>query len=95
MNLEVEFLKSLPRLFNALDALIDDYAVYLYLVFVWLALAVIAWIISGGLRERIKGNAARIIPVVVIMTQPPKQPETPVVDIEVEQVWNDDDQTTD
>jgi len=29
MNLEVEVLKSLPRLFNALDALIDDYGVYL------------------------------------------------------------------
>jgi hypothetical protein len=41
-----------------------------------------------------QGNAARIIPVLIILTQPPRQPETPVVDIEVEQVWNDDDETT-
>ena len=95
MNLEVEFLKSLPRLFNALDAFIEDYGVYLYLVFVWLALAVIAWIISGGLRRWMKGNAATVIPIVIILTQPPRQPEPPIVDIEVEQTWDDDHETTD
>ena len=94
MNLEVEFLKSLPRLFNALDNFIEDYGVYLYLVFVWLALAVIAWIISGGLRRWMKGNAATVIPIVIILTQPPRQPEPPIVYIEVEQTW-DDDETTD
>jgi len=91
MNLEVELLKRLPHLFNALNSLIEDDGVYLYLVLVWLAMAVIAWIVSGGLRKRMQGNAARIIPIVIILPQPPKQPETPVVDIEAEQVWDDDD----
>ena len=34
----------LNPIFNALDALIENDGVYLYLVFVWLSLAVIAWI---------------------------------------------------
>ena len=54
MNLNLELLKLLPRLFNALDALTENYGVYLYLVFVWLALALIGWILSGGLRKRMK-----------------------------------------
>ncbi len=84
MNLNLELLKLLPSIFNALDALIEDYGVYLYLVFVWLALAVIAWIISGGLRRRMKGNVATVVPAVIIIAQPPRQPEPSVVDIEVE-----------
>jgi hypothetical protein len=95
MNPEVELLKLLPPIFNALDALIEDYGVYLYLVFVWLALAVIAWIISGGLRGRMKGNIATVIPCIIMMTQPPRQSPSPTIDIEVEQVWNDDDKSTD
>ena len=94
MNLEVEFLKSLPRLFNALDNFIEDYGVYLYLVFVWLALAVIAWIFNGGLRGRMKGNAPTVIPVVIVMAQPPRRPEDPTVDIEAEQTWSDDGEST-
>ena len=42
----------LNPVFNFLDALISDYGVYCYLVFVWLSLAVIAWVLSGGLRQR-------------------------------------------
>jgi hypothetical protein len=95
MNLNLEMLKVLPRFFDALNALIADYGVYFYLVFVCLALAVIAWIFSGGLRRRMKGNAATVIPVVVIIAQSPKQPEPPLVDIEVVQTWSDDDESAD
>ena len=95
MNLEVELLKRLPHLFNALNSLIENDGVYLYLVLVWLALAVIAWIFNGGLRRRTKGNAPTVIPIVIVMAQPPRQPEPPIVDIEVEQVWNDDGESTD
>jgi hypothetical protein len=42
----------LNPVFNALDALIQDYGVYLYLVVVWLSLVVIAWVLSGGLRRK-------------------------------------------
>lgn len=92
MNLNLELLDPV---FKTLDALIEDYSVYLYLALVWLALAVIAWIISGGLRRRMKGNPVTIIPAFIIMAQPPRQPEPPIVDIEVEQTWNDDDESTD
>jgi len=95
MNLNLELLKLLPPIFNTLDTLIEDYGVYLYLVFVWLALALIGWIFSGGLRKRMKGNAATVIPAAIIMAQPPRQSEPPVVDIAVEQVWDDDDEMTD
>jgi len=95
MNLNLELLKLLPPIFNALDALIDDYGVYLYLVFVWLALAVIAWIFSGGLRKRMKESSPTVIPCIIVMPQPPTQSASPIIDIEAEQTWNDEDETTD
>jgi len=53
----------LNPVFNALDALIQDYGVYCYLVFVWLSLVVIVWILNGGLRcKRPQGNSVTIIP---------------------------------
>jgi hypothetical protein len=91
MNLEIELLKLLPRLFDALDALIENCGIYLYLVFVWLALATIAWIVSGGLRRRMKGNAALVIPAIIFTMQSPP----PIIGIEVDQTWNGDDETAD
>ena len=94
MNLNpAELLKLLNPVFNTLDGLIENDGIYFYPVFVWLALAVIAWIISGGLRKRLKGNAATVIPAVIIIAQPPRRPEPSFVDIEVEQAWSDDDKT--
>jgi len=56
----------LNPVFNALDALIQDYGIYCYLVFVWLSLAVIVWILSGGLRrKRPQGNSVTIIPGII------------------------------
>ena len=56
----------LNLVFNALDALISNYGVYLYLVFVWLSLAMIAWVLGGGLRRRrSQGNSATIIPGII------------------------------
>ena len=93
MNLNpVELLNPI---FNFLDALIQNYGVYLYLVFVWLALAVIAWILSGGLRKRLKGNSTTVIPGIIFTMQPPMQSPPPIIGIEVEQTWSDDDETMD
>jgi hypothetical protein len=85
----------LNPIFNALDALIENDGVYLYLVFVWLSLAVIAWILSGGLRKRMKGNAATVIPAIIFTMQPPPQSPPLIIGIEVDQTWNGDDETMD
>jgi hypothetical protein len=85
----------LNPVFNVLDALISDYGVYCYLVFVWLALLVIAWIFSGGLRKRMKGNPTTVTPAIIFTMQPPIQSPPPIIDIEVEQTWDDDDETMD
>ena len=85
----------LNPIFNALDSLIENDGVYLYLVFVWLALLVIAWIFSGGLRKRMKGNSATVIPGIIFTMQPPMQSPPPIIGIEVDQTWNDDSETTD
>ena len=68
----------LNPVFNFLDALISDYGIYLYLVFVWLSLAVIAWVLGGGLRRRRPpGNSVTIIPAIIFTTRPPKQSPPP------------------
>ena len=85
----------LNPIFNALDDLIENDGVYLYLVLVWLALAVIVWIISGGLRKRMKGNAATVVPGIIFTMQPPIQPPPPIIGIEFDQTWNCDDKIED
>jgi len=94
MNLNLAEL--LNPVFNTLDGLIENDGVYLYLVFVCLALLAIVWIISGGLRKRMKGNSTTVVPGVIFTTQPPTQPPTPppITCIEVDQTWNGDDETT-
>jgi hypothetical protein len=42
-----------------------------------------------------KETAPTVIPIVIVTAQPPRQPEPPIVDIEVEQTWDDDHETTD
>ena len=90
-----ELLKLLPPIFNAPDSLIENDGVYLYLVFVWLALLAIGWIFSGGLRKRLKGNPVTVIPAIIFTMQPPIQSPSPIIGIEVEQTWNGDDETMD
>jgi len=86
----------LNPIFNALDTLIEDDGVYLYLVLVWLALLAIGWILSGGLRrKRPQGNSVTVIPAIIFTMQPPLQSPPPIIGIEVEQTWNGDDETTD
>jgi len=85
----------LNPVFNELDSLIENYGVYLYLLFVWLALLVIGWILCGGLRKRLKGNSTTVIPAIIFTMQPPMQFPPPIIGIEVKQTWNDDDETMD
>jgi hypothetical protein len=84
----------LNPVFNVLDALIANYGVYLYLVFVWLSLGVIAWVLGGGLRRRTsQGNSATVIPGIIFTTRPPNQSPSPIIITDVDPAQNDDDET--
>jgi hypothetical protein len=86
----------LNPVFNALDALIQNYGVYCYLVFVWLSLAVIAWVLSGGLRrKRAHGNSVTVIPGIIITTRPPIQPLPPIIIADADPARNGDDEIMD
>ena len=86
----------LNPIFNFMDALIQNHGVYLYLVFVWLSLAVIGWVLSGGLRRKSPhGNSATVVPGIIITMQPPTQSPPPIISIGVEQTWDGDNETMD
>jgi hypothetical protein len=86
----------LNPIFNALDALIADYGVYCYLVFVWLSLALIAWVLSGGLRrKRPQGNSATIISGIIITPRPPMHQPPPFIIADVDPARNDDNEIMD
>jgi len=81
----------LNPVFDALDTLISNYGVYLYLVVIWLSLAVITWVLSGGLRrKRPQGNSVTVFPGIIFMTRPPNQSPPPVIITDVEPAQNDD-----
>jgi hypothetical protein len=84
----------LNPVFNVLDALIADYCVYLYLVFVWLSLGVIAWVLGGGLRRRpSQGNSATVNSGIIFTTRPPNHSPSPIIITDVDPAQNDDDET--
>ena len=86
----------LNPVFNALDALISNYGVYLYLVFVWLSLGAIAWVLGGGLRrKRPQGNSAMIISGIIITTRPPMHQPPPFIIADVDPARNDDNEIMD
>jgi hypothetical protein len=86
----------LNPVFNALDALIADYGVYLYLVFVWLSLGAIAWVLGGGLRrKRSHGNSTMIIPGIIFTTRPPNQSPPPIIITDFDPVQNRDNEIMD
>ncbi|MGH7990422.1 MAG: hypothetical protein ACREDS_09575 [Limisphaerales bacterium] len=70
----------LNPVFNFMDGLIQNDGVYLYLVFVWLSLVMIAWVLSGGLRRnRPRGNPGAVVPSIIITMHPPPQSSPPPI----------------
>jgi hypothetical protein len=85
----------LNPIFNALDDLIENDDVYLYLVFVWLSLVMIAWVLSGGLRRnRPRGNPGAVAPSIIITMHPPPQSlPAPIIVTEIDPTWDNGDET--
>jgi hypothetical protein len=79
---------------NFLDSLIRDYDDYLFMVFTWLAIPVIAWILSGGLRRnRSERNITTVVSRVIFTIHSP-QPSSelpPIIGCEPDPIWCDDD----
>jgi hypothetical protein len=82
--------------FNFLDALISDYGVYLYLVFVSLSLIAIAWLLSGGLRrKRPHDNSATVISGIIFTMRPPMHQPPLFIIADVDPARNDDNEIMD
>ncbi|MEI9866124.1 MAG: hypothetical protein WDN00_16535 [Limisphaerales bacterium] len=58
-------------MFHFLDDAIADYGVYLYLALVWLSVIVIAWIFSGGLRQKMRQQSHISAGILIQPSAPP------------------------
>jgi hypothetical protein len=81
--------KVLEPVFHFLDDAIADYGVYLYLALIWLAVAVIAWIFSGGLRRKMR-HQPHITVGIGIVIQPLASPP-PIIYYEPDSVCADNE----
>ena len=85
--MNVSPLDVLGPVFHFLDEVIADDGVYLYLVFVWLCLILIAWVLGGGLRRKQRpGNSAVVMPGIIITPRPPVEspPLPPIIGADVD-----------
>lgn len=70
--------KVLDPVFHFLDGIIAEYGDYLFLVFVWLSLLVLAWIFSGGLRRKFPNQPHVRAGIGIVIQSPGPQP-TPII----------------
>ena len=82
--------ETLKPVFHFLDEAIADYGVYLYLALVWLSLIVIAWILSGGLRRKMR-HQPRITVGIGVVIQPPGPQPTSIIFHEYDSSCDDSD----
>jgi hypothetical protein len=70
----------LDPVFHFLDGIIADYGLYLFLAFVWLCLAVLAWVFNGGLRRKFPDQPhVRASIGIVIQPHTPPSPPPPII----------------
>ena len=90
--MNVSPLEVLEPVFRFLDEVIANYGVYLFLVFVWLCLILIAWILSGGLRRKQRsGNSAVVMPGIIITPRSPfeSSPPPPIIGADIDSGGDD------
>ena len=86
----------LNPIFNALEGLIENDGVYLYVIFVWLSLGAIAWVLGGGLlRRRSQRNSTTINFGIIFTTRPPNQSLPPIAITDVDPMQNHDNEIID
>jgi hypothetical protein len=65
----------LEPVFHFLDRMIYEYGDVLYMVLVYLAIPLIVWILTGGLRRKSARQTSGItVPIIVIRSQSPASP---------------------
>lgn len=69
-------IQMLDPVFKFLDTVIDDYGLYLFMGFVYVAIPFLVWVLCGGLRRRLlKGKPMSHVPPVIIIHLPGRPPE--------------------
>ena len=59
------------RVFEFLDTVIEDYGLYLFMGFVFVAIPILVWVLRGGLRLKLlKGKPMPHIPPVIVIHIP-------------------------
>ena len=71
--------QMLDPVFRFLDEMIDDYGLYLFMGFVYVAIPFLVWVLCGGLRRTLfKGKSMPHLPPVIIFRVPGRPPQPPV-----------------
>ena len=68
----------LDPVFHFLNRIIEEFGVYLFLVLVWLSLFVIAWILCGGLRRKIRHQPHITTGIGIVILPLTRQPPLPM-----------------
>ena len=70
--------QMLDPVFRFLDGMIEDYGLYLFMGFVYVAIPFLVWVLCGGLRRRLlKGRPMTHVPPVIVIPLPGRPPQPP------------------